>query len=164
LASRLVATTRRAVDPPTATPVSVIDAAFTKDSVIAVVTSNGTPQTQRVSVPPGAMPYVNPSFALLEQALIRAKSLGGAKVELPLLNVSGGQPIPTTVTWSGMDSAVVTMAGSQVRLAVDGEGRIRGGQIVAQRLTIERVGAVSEKAMAVDKPDYSAPTHAPYTA
>ena len=77
--------------------------------------------------------------------------------------VNGGQTFPVSIVPLGADSMLLTMAGGEMRLRVDGNGRILGGAVPAQKTTLERVGAGSA-VMSVEKPDYSAPAGAPYTA
>ncbi len=92
----------------------------------------------------GAMPYINLSFALLEQAVRRARTLGAGAVEVPFFNLSGtdresGQTVRGKVTPVGADSVTVAIGSVEFRLEVDAEGRLLGGGIPAQNLSIERV-------------------------
>jgi dienelactone hydrolase len=164
--TRLVLAQRRATDAPTATPQTSADITFTADSAIALVSTGGGPVvTQRFAIPHGAIPFFNPSFAVTEQAIMRAKAMGGAgTVDVPMVSVAGAQPVPAKVEWVGSDSAAVSFGAAQARFAIDAAGHILGGAIPAQNLTIERGAATSESAMRVEKPDYSAPALAPYTA
>jgi len=164
--TRLVLAQRRATDAPTTTPQTSADITFTADSGIAQVSTGGGPVvTQRFAIPHDAIPFFNPSFAIAEQAIMRAKAMGGTgTVDVPMVSVAGAQPVPAKVAWVGADSATVTFAGTEARLAIDVAGRILGGTIPSQKLTIERGAAASESAMRMEKPDYSAPAGAPYTA
>jgi dienelactone hydrolase len=136
---------------------------FVGDSVIITITGAGQ-QTQRLATKAGALPYVNPSFALMELAIARARAIGSAGGgEVPMFLVGGGQTLPLTVKQIGTDSASVMMAGGETRVRIDEQGRILGGSIVAQNTTIERV-AGDRVSLAVEKPDYSAPKDAPYEA
>lgn len=137
---------------------------FRGDSVIAEVRTGGGALTQRLGTKAGAVPYVNPSFALIEQALRRARVLGGDRTEVPLFSVSGGQTLPLSVTRVGTDSVVIVLGGTETRLAVDAQDGIRGGTIPAQRLTLS-VSSVPDPAFFRSvKLDYSPPAGAPYTA
>ena len=133
---------------------------FTGDSAIVEVGSTD-PKTQRLGTKSGAIPYLNPSFALMEIVIQRARtaSLG----EVPTFMISGGQTLPVTVKPVGADSVVLTMAGGEMRVRVDERGRILGGSIPAQGLTIDRTGA-GAASLTMEKPDYRAPAGAPYTA
>lgn len=136
---------------------------LTGDSVIADMTGGGRTATQRLGTTVGALPYINPSFALLELVIARARKVGGSPATIPVFMVSGGQTLPVTVTTVGADSVVLSMAGGEMRVRIDASGQILGGAIPAQRLVISRAaeGAVG---LAVEKPDYSAPAGAPYQA
>lgn len=136
---------------------------FQGDSVIADLASGEQKQQQRLATRAGALPLVNPTFSLFELILERFRRAATDSAEYPGFMVAGGQTLPITVKRQGADSVLVSMAGGDVRLRVDPQGRILGGNIPVQRLTIERVRAQASQ-LAVEKPDYSAPAGAPYTA
>ena len=136
---------------------------LTGDSAFAAIGGGGPTRTERLGTKAGALPYINPSFALLEVFLRRAKTLGTNPAEVSAFMVNGGQTFPVSIARLGADSMLLTMAGGAMRLRVDGGGRILGGAIPAQTTTLERVGS-SSVGMAMEKPDYSAPIGAPYTA
>jgi uncharacterized protein len=155
---------RAATADPASPPVQTATLRFVGDSVIVDIGSGASMRTQRIGSTAGALPYINPSFALVEQLIVRARAIGGDSVTVPVFAVSGGQTIPTSVVRVGGDSAVVTIAGSAVRLRVDGDGHIMGGSVPAQGLRIIRTRSAAPGAMRVEKPDYSAPAGAPYVA
>jgi len=132
------------------------------DSVIAEISAGGAPQTQRLVSKSGAIPYINPSIAVMEVVLERARKTGALTAEIPIFAVAGGQTFAAMV--KAGDSVVVTMTGGDMRFVMDRAGRIRGGRIPAQNLVIERSDAGGPGALAVEKPDYSAPANAPYSA
>jgi hypothetical protein len=91
----------------------------------------------------GAMPYINLSFALLEQAVRRAQTLGTAGAEVPFFNLSGsdkasGRTVRGKIARIGDDSVSVSIGNVDFRLQVDSEGRVLGGGIPAQNLHVER--------------------------
>ncbi len=129
------------------------------DSMIVEMSSG---QTQRLLSRAGAMTYVNPSPMLLELALVRARKLGGPSAEVPLFHSAGGVTTPLTVTWVGGDSATMTLGGVEFRAAVSPDGRLLGAVVRSQRLRMIRVEGT--RAVTIEKPDYSAPADAPYTA
>ncbi|HEX9164785.1 MAG TPA: alpha/beta fold hydrolase [Gemmatimonadales bacterium] len=155
---------RRADATPDAKPLQTAVLLMVGDSVIAEITGPTGTRIQRLGTRPGALPYVNPSMALVELMLARATALGGDSVAIPMFFVAGGQTLTATVRRVGADSAVVAFAmGQDFRLARDREGRILGGAIPAQGLTVVRT-TVKASALFVPPPDYSAPPDAPYTA
>ncbi len=133
------------------------------DSAFADITAGGRTVTQRLGSTAGALPYINPSFALMELVVARARTLGGSPATVPVFMVSGGQTFPVTITRVGTDSIIASMAGGEMRFRTDATGQLLGGSIPAQKLTITRAGE-GAVAMAVEKPDYSAPGGAPYQA
>lgn len=135
---------------------------FRGDSVIAEIRSGESTQTQRLGSREGALPYLNLSLAIVEQILHRARALGGERVEVPLFAVSGGQTFAAAVERRGRDSAVVSLGGVEMRLATDSEGRVLGGGVPAQGISLRRVERPG--ALRATPPDYSAPGDAPYTA
>jgi pimeloyl-ACP methyl ester carboxylesterase len=166
--------------PADAAPAEVIDVEFRGDSAIAHLERGGATQTQRLQTEPGALPSFPTSMALIEQIARRARALAGGReagnalglsdrIEIPLF-LSGGQTIRASVNPLGPDSIAIVIAATEVRLRVDDEGRLLGGRIPAQNLTIHRVAREVGEAAAkgasggeVER-DYSAPPDAPYTA
>jgi uncharacterized protein len=134
------------------------------DSVIAEITGAAGSVTQRIASQPGALLYLNPSFALMEQLLRSVRQAGGADATVPLFMVQGGTTLPTAVTWPTPDSAVITMGGQQMRTRVREDGRLVSGGVAAQGLSFTLVEGVAVPPPAVEPPDYSAPADAPYTA
>lgn len=142
-------------------PFQTADLTFGGDSV-AVVIGGNVSRTERLATRAGAVPYVNPSFAMIEQALFRARAMGGAADTVPLFMVSGGQTVPATVSWVGADSAVITIGGAAIRAAVANDGSLLGAVIPVQRVTVVREAGAHRL---VSQPiDYGAPPGAPYTA
>lgn len=116
---------------------------FRSDTAIlvdrAAAGAGDSASTVRRAVPPGTLPYLNPSPSLMEQIVRRARAVGGTTVSVPLLIAgSGGQTTPATVTFTPPDSARVTVAGVAVMLRVDSTGAVTGGAVPSQGLTISR--------------------------
>ena len=110
----------------------------------------------------GALLTLNPSAAFFEQMLLRARALGADSAAIPLYVAGAPAVLPLVVTRRGADSAVVRYAGVAMRFAVSPSGRLLGGLIPAQGITIARGPAV--EALVAERHDYSAPAAAPYTA
>lgn len=156
---------RRADGPADGPPLQAATLVMTGDSVIVEIGSrDSTVRTQRLGTRAGALPYVNPSFAILEVAVLRLQLAGTDSLSVPLFMVAGGQTMTGVIRRNGPDSAVFSFApGLDARLRVDGQARILGGSIPAQGIAIVR-GTASSAALFVPPPDYSAPPGAPYTA
>lgn len=112
----------------------------------------------------GTLPWLNPSLALVEQIVRRARTLGGDSALVPMLNVTGAQRFTAVVTRVGADSVAVTFPDVQMRLAVAADGRVTGGIVPAQRVRIQRLATIDARAGGAGSPDYTAPAGAPYTA
>ena len=111
----------------------------------------------------GAIPYFNPSMGLLEQAVLRARTLGGQTVEVPLFASEGGTTVPLSVTFVGSDSAHLLLGGVAMNVALGVDSRVTGMSVPSQNVRVVRVDGVRAAPAAV-KLDYSAPADAPYTA
>lgn len=117
-------------------------AVFQGDSVALSQTQGEATQTARRAVVAGIVPYINPSPSLMEQVVRRARAMGGEQVSVPVwLPGSGGQVQTAAVALPSADSAQITLGGVEVRLRTDGQGRVLGGSIPAQGLTLERAAA-----------------------
>ncbi len=148
-----------------APPRQEVVALFSGDSVIEQSRNGDSARVERTGVRRGTLLY-HPHFpmvSLLEQIVMRARVLGGARVQLPVyLLASAGRTVDATVELRG-DSARVTLGNTEAHLAVDRAGRILGGRAQGDQV-IERLAAVPDRLLARQAPDYSAPADAPYTA
>ena len=111
----------------------------------------------------GAMPYFNPPMGLLEQAILRARTIGGQTVEVPLFASENGATVPLSVTFVGSDSAHLVLGGVAMNIALGVGGRVTGMSVPSQNVRVVRVEG-TRAAPTAAKPDYSAPADAPYTA
>ena len=142
------------------TPTAHAIVAILGDSVVAQV----GPGIQRATTKVGAIPWVNPSFALLQVLVQRAHRLGTGPATIPLFLIEGGSTASATVTRLGTDSTIVQVGGAELRLHTSPTGEVLGGAVPAQRTEIVRSAIpYSATGVALAKPDYSAPASAPYT-
>jgi hypothetical protein len=116
---------------------------FKEDSAAVDDMSERGLQTRVFGTERGAVPYLNLSFALLEQAVLRSRAPGAAAGQVPLFNlgggqVGGGQTLDAKVSSLGGDSLVVAIGNVEFRLRVDPAGRLLGGRIPAQDVEVER--------------------------
>lgn len=132
---------------------------FRGDSAIGEVKASGKTVPQRFQTTPGAFPFVNLSFSLLEPALAHARATHINTI--PLFALAGGQTFPATIKWVGTDSVIATVGGVDLRLRVDQQSNILGGGVAAQNMHLVRTTTPSAHIAA---PDYSAPANAVYTA
>ncbi|HZE74402.1 MAG TPA: hypothetical protein VE091_03770 [Gemmatimonadales bacterium] len=117
---------------------------FRNDSVaVDDVTGHGL-DTRILPTQQGAVPYLNLSFGLLEQAIRRAAVLGKDSARVAFFNLSGsrsqggGATVVGTVTRVAADSVTLDLGSVEFRLQIDPQGRLISGGIPAQRLSIER--------------------------
>ena len=112
---------------------------FKEDS--AAVDDIGTHgmQTRIFGTERGAVPYLNLSFALLEQAVRRSRATAPVATQVPFFNLGGGQTVEARVSKLGTDSLSMAIGSVELHLRVDAVGRVLGGTIPAQQLVAERV-------------------------
>jgi hypothetical protein len=112
---------------------------FKEDSAaVDDVTGHGL-QTRVFGTGKGAVPYLNLSFALLEQVVRRARAAAPAASEVPLFNLGGGQTLEGKVSALGADSLMVGIGSVEFHLKVDPSGRVLGGTIPKQGVVADRV-------------------------
>jgi hypothetical protein len=85
----------------------------------------------------GAIPYLNLSFALLEQAVRRGRVTRGAS-HLAFFNLGGGQTVSARMSPLGSDSLRLDIGDIRFHLRVDREGRVLGGRVPSQNLVADR--------------------------
>lgn len=85
----------------------------------------------------GAVPYLNLSFAMLEQAVRRSREPGAGQ-EVPFFNLGGGQTVSGKLSPLGSDSLNLAIGDVEFHLRVDADGRVLGGRIPAQDIVVER--------------------------
>lgn len=112
---------------------------FTADSIHITQQSGDSTQTAVRATPAGSIPYLNPSPALLEQIVRRARAIGVTNVQVPVwLPSGGGQSATVAVVFSASDSVRLTLAGTPILLQIDQRNRVLGGSVPSQNVTITR--------------------------
>lgn len=114
-----------------------------KDDSVAVDEANDRTgvNTALFQTARGAVPFLHLSAAFLELATRRASATKRDSLAVPFFNLGGGQTVTGVVRRVGGDSATVEIGSVQFRLRLDATGRILGGAVPAQHLTIAR-GAI----------------------
>lgn len=146
------------------TDTSVLNHAVLYEQGDTMLVEQGGGRTQRIATKPHAMVYINPAPSLLEQALMRARAIGGTSVEVPLFAATGGMTTPLHVTFVGSDSAHIMLGAVAMNASLGPDGRLTGLTVPSQNIRVTRVEGASAPALTMEKPDYSAPADAPYTA
>jgi hypothetical protein len=114
---------------------------FKEDSAaVDDVTGNGL-QTRVFGTERGVVPYLNLSFALLEQAIRRSRAAAPPSTQIPFFNLGGGQTVDAKISALGADSLALAIGDVEFHLKVDSSGRLLGGSIPAQQVVAERMAA-----------------------
>jgi hypothetical protein len=111
---------------------------FKKDSVAVDEVGDAGVVTRVLGTEEGAIPYLNLSFALLEQAVRRGRTTRGAS-HLAFFNLGGGQTLSARMSPLGRDSLQLDIGDIRFHLRVDGNGRVLGGRIPSQNVVVERL-------------------------
>ncbi|MES3034607.1 MAG: alpha/beta fold hydrolase [Gemmatimonadota bacterium] len=134
------------------------------DTAIAVVERGGAPQTQRIPSKVGAQPAAANVVAYIETMLIAARRTRQATATVATLSLVNGATTNAVFTNLQSDSVTVTVGGSAAFLITDSTGRVKRGGDVSGALVFSRVDGVAVTKLAFAKPDYAAPSGAPYIA
>ena len=111
---------------------------FREDSAAVDAVIGQAISTQVLGTQAGAIPYLNMSFALLEQAVRRSRANGTSLKQVPFFNMAGGQTVSGSLTPLGSDSLMLAIGDVEFRLKVDPEGRVLGGAIPEQDVLVDR--------------------------
>ena len=110
---------------------------FKEDSAAVDAMGGRGIETRLFGTQRGAVPYLNLSFALLEQAVRRAR-VSADTSQVVFFNLGGGQTLISKLSRVGTDSLTMNIGPVQLRLRVDSAGRVLGAWIPAQDVTVER--------------------------
>ncbi len=110
---------------------------FKEDSVAVDELGGRGIQTRLFATERGAVPYLNLSFALVEQTVRRAR-VSADTSQIAFFNLGGGQTVTATVSRIGADSLRLVIGNVEYRLRVDQAGRVLGGRIPSQDVIVER--------------------------
>ena len=110
---------------------------FRDDSAAVDEMGNAGIQTRVFGTEVGAVPYLNLSFALLEQAVLRAKA-ADAGSQVAFFNLGGGQTLMARLSPLGADSLRLDIGDTRIHLRMDARGRLLGGRIPVQDVTVRR--------------------------
>jgi hypothetical protein len=111
---------------------------FKEDSAAVDAIIGQSIETRVFGTEAGAIPYLNMSFALLEQAIRRSRAAGATPGQVPFFNLGGGQTVSGTLKPVGADSMALAIGDVEFRLRVDPQGRVLGGAIPKQDVVVDR--------------------------
>ena len=109
---------------------------FKEDSVAVDAIGGDGLQTRLFATERGAVPYLNLSFALLEQAVRRVRASPDSS-RVAFFNLGGGQTATATVSRLSPDSLRLAIGKVEYRLRVDQVGRVLGGRIPSQDVVVK---------------------------
>jgi len=114
---------------------------FKEDSAAVDDVTNHGLQTRVFGTERGAVPYLNLSFALIEQAIRRSRASDPGGGQVPFFNLGGGQTVDGKLSPLGADSLALAIGSVEFHLRVDSSGRVLGARIPAQQVVVDRVGS-----------------------
>ena len=110
---------------------------FKEDSAAVDEVGDAGLTTRVFATEEGAVPYLNLSFALLEQAVRRARAANGGS-QVAFFNLGGGQTLVARISPLGADSLRLDIGDTRIHLLIDRDGRLLGGRIPGQDVVVER--------------------------
>jgi hypothetical protein len=110
---------------------------FREDSVAVDEVGRSGVVTRVFGTEVGAIPYLNLSFALLEQAVRRTRSSAEIN-QLAFFNLGGGQTLIARLSPLGIDSLKLEIGDVRYHLRIDQQGRVMGGRIPSQDVVVDR--------------------------
>lgn len=110
---------------------------FKEDSVAVDAIGGDGLQTRLFQTDRGAIPYLNLSFGLLEQAVRRAR-VSPDTSQVAFFNLGGGQTVTAKLSRLRADSLQIDIGSVRYQLRVDQTGRVLGARIPAQDVVAER--------------------------
>jgi hypothetical protein len=111
---------------------------FKEDSAAVDEMSDAGLMTRVFGTEEGAVPYLNLSFALLEQAVRRAR-VTPERSQVAFFNLGGGQTLKARISPLGTDSLTLDIGDIRYLLRVDRQGRVLGARIPVQDVIVERM-------------------------
>jgi len=148
--------------PADAAPLQTGSLRFGPDSVLIVVDRQGQETRLARAASGHPLPLINNDLEMVRLAVARARLAKSAKLTQPMFALSGAIALDATVELIGRDSALFTVAGQPTRLAIDADGRITGGAMPNQGLTIVHITGAAAAKVSLGRTDFSAPADAPY--
>ncbi|MFL5448589.1 MAG: hypothetical protein ACJ8AP_11860 [Gemmatimonadales bacterium] len=85
----------------------------------------------------GAIPYLNLSFALIEQAVRRARAANHGS-SVPFFNLGGGQTLVARLSPISADSVRMDIGDTRYDLRFNPDGRLLGARIPMQNVVVDR--------------------------
>jgi hypothetical protein len=110
---------------------------FKEDSAAVDEIGRGGLVTRVMGTESGAIPYLNLSFALIEQAVRRAR-VANQGSSVPFFNLGGGQTLVARLSPLSADSMRMDIGDTRYDLRVNADGRLIGARIPTQNVVVDR--------------------------
>jgi hypothetical protein len=121
------------------TPAQTATVRMTADTMTLETVREGAPVVEKLPVPAGVVPFLDPSAVCMEEIIRRAKTLGGESVRVPIALLSAPQQVTTAlVTFSSPTQARLESGSVIVELTIDERGRILRGEVTGQGTVFTR--------------------------
>lgn len=148
-----------------AAPLATGEIRIEGDSAVASISAGGNPAVpQRMLSSSVAQPIVNSSIAAFEAMIVSARKGGKADATASIFLASGGRTVPVAFAGLTTDSVTATVGPTTMWFVCDSTGRVIRAGVPAQGAVISRVDGIAVSKIGFAKPDYSAPSGAPYSA
>lgn len=147
-----------------AAPMITAEASVTSDTAVAVVSRGGAPQTQRIPTKAGAQPTVPSLMSYVEAMVVAARRGKSATASVSAFSIANGQTNTLSFTNLLSDSVTISAGTGTLYVITDSTGRLLRGGSTDGALKVSRVDGIAVTKLGFAKPDYSAPSGAPYTA
>jgi hypothetical protein len=123
----------------TAKPAQTAIVRFFGDSLSLETVRNGAAVNERRAAPRGTVPFLNPSAVWMEEILRKAKTMGGATVNVSVAILNVPQEVITIpVTFTSATEATLVLGDATLSFKLDDKMRILSGEIPSEGLTILR--------------------------
>jgi hypothetical protein len=121
---------------------------FAGDTAAVELTMNDSTRALRVAAR-DAVPFVNLSFALVEQAVMQARAAKRDSVDVPILGIGAPRADVLPVVRKGRDSVTIWYFGDPMHARVDASGRLLGleGLQTTQKVIVDRVPSADVQAL-----------------
>jgi hypothetical protein len=121
---------------------------FAGDTAAVELSLNDSTRSLRVAAR-DAVPFVNLSFALVEQAVMQARAAKRDSVDVRILGIGAPQTDVLPVVRKGRDSVTIWYFGDPMHARVDANGRLLGleGLQTTQKVIVERVPSADVEAL-----------------
>ncbi|MGH7469738.1 MAG: hypothetical protein ACRENP_17450 [Longimicrobiales bacterium] len=121
------------------TPAQTATVRIGTDTLTLETVRSGAPIVDKLPVPAGVVPYLDPSAVWMEEIVKRAKVLGGTSVRVPIAILSAPQQIATAaVTFTSPTQVRLESTNVSVLLTLDEAGRILRGEVPSQGVVFTR--------------------------